>query len=440
MPSLPFAVTLITLKYIESYVYYFIYNAKVVSSHDLLSLSHGTDENTRSTVIIVDGTVKLKELKELVVTSIIHSHPVDGKVCSPHLYLTKYPGKGFFNNYWFEEENFNIGNHVYKWGEYGVYTHSELQQIITHIKEEKIQDDISPWSIVVVPLQLQKSAILFRCHIALKDLDLLSCFLQQRTMCNHVTKAKNLYDIGSIHFFINLCLATWNVMEYSLLSLKARKSVPSSCDRRIYRWSTPIDSKVFQEISKHLNVDVTNVILGCVAHVLINAKSSKSKWFLDKEGSSSFVAPSNSFYYGPENNDPVSTVMQTKGNIDDLSYSEKLFFDRLLKDMIGLILPVRCAFWFKPNVTYDTNTTVTTLLAEKKCSLVGCGVEMVSICGAANNKSGFEICLTNSLGMLVMAIETTSPEEKKAFNLFKEFGKVVNSLAGKTGVFTHYYK
>jgi len=442
IPNVPLIGLLLACKYIEAYAFYYLYGAEAISNYDFLKLSTGVDKNVRTTLVVIDGKLELKAVKELVVTSLLDAHTVDGELCFSQ--LTKRHVSGMFNNYWVEEEQFSLTDHVEMWGEESVYTTNELQQILVRLKDENVNVAISPWSLTVIPLQYDKTAIAFRCHPALRDLVLLRTLLNGHKVCDHESIDFKLLDEGFLHLVKHLSLSCWNLAEYVFNTFTSKSISPSkdSNVRKVLMWSKPMDSKMFKEMARNLNVGITEVLLGCVSYIVNDLDSLNYECPLSiADASSATNISSTAFPIKSGSDDPVSTIIKSKEKLADLSLSGKLFTSLLFERIANLIMPIRLAKFLRERITDEVKVNINTLLEDEKDeSALSLPVDLISVWCEENKESAIEICLTNTMGKLIIATDAHHTQQSTSQNLFQQFDQVVNKLAAETGVFTHYYQ
>lgn len=442
VPNLPLIGILMACKYVEAYVYFYLYGAEVIRNYDFFKLSSGTDKNIRTTLVILNGKLDLKDIKELVVTSLIDAHTVDGELCFSQ--LTKRHVAGTFNNYWIEEEQFSLNDHIFMWGEgETLYNNTELQQILVRLKDENQNVALSPWFLTVIPLQHNKTALVFRCHPVLKDLELVRTLFEEHKQCHHETNEHRFLDEGFINLTKNLSLTCWNLAEFILNSLKSKAlSGPKEPSvRKVLMWSKPVNAKMFEEIAKHLKVNITDVLLGCVSHVANDIDSVKYECPLSITESLNKTITSGAYPIKFQSDDPVSTIIKNKETLSDLSVSGKLFTSALLERSANWILPNRFSKYVTPKMNDDIKIYITNLLAEEEgASLLSAPVDLISVWCEESKDSAMEICLTNTLGQVIIGTDAYHTKQSTSSDIFIQFEKVIKKLTTDTGVFPHYFQ
>ena len=439
IPNLPLIALLLACKYVEAYAYFYLYGTEVILNYDFFKLSIGLDKNLRTTLVIINKHLELKDIKELVVTSLIDAHTVDGELCFPQ--LTKRHLAGTFNNYWVDEERFSLSDHVCMWGDGSVFNNTELQQILVRLKDDNQSIAVSPWSFTVIPLHLGKTAVVFRCHPALRDLDLVRTILEEHKTCHHEIIEHRLLDNGVIYLFEQLSLSCWNLAEYILNSLRSKKtsSTNTASVRKVLMWSKPINVKVFEEMAKHLNVNVTEVLLGCVSYIVNGLDSLNYECPLSISEICSKNISSHAYPIKSGNDDPVSTVIKSKEILNELSCSGKLFASALFERIANLILPIRFAKYLARRFNDEMKVNITSLLADdESASLLSFPVDLISVWCEESKDSSIDICLTNTMGQLIIATDAYHTQESTSLQIFQQFEQVVNKLAAETGVFSVY--
>lgn len=212
--------------------------------------------------------------------------------------------------------------------------------------------------------------------------------------------------------------------------------------RKVLMWSKPMDSKMFAEMARNLDVGITEVLLGCVSYIVNDLDSLNYECPLSiADASSSTRISSTAFPIKSGNDDPVSTVIKSKEKLTDLSLSGKIFTSLLCERIANLIMPTRVAKYIRERITDDVKVNINTLVAdEKETSVLSHPVDLISVWCEENKESAIEICLTNTMGKLIIATDAHHTQQSTSQHLFQQFDQVVNKLAAETGVFTHYYQ
>jgi len=468
IPNLPLLGILLLCKHVEAYLYAHLYNASIIRHYNFLKLSSGVHTNRRTTLVIVDGSVRLPQLKELIVKSLLDAHTVTGELCFPHL-TKKYVG-GCFNNYWLEEDTFSLSDHVTAWGEENVYTKTELQQILVRLKEEAFDSSLSPWSCTLIPLESNKTALALRCHPALRDLELLGSLLTGHVVCDHDHWSRDsiIFEGGVVKTIYQLSLFMWNISEVVFSSFSnsnsnnmdnknndSNKATHRQCTatcglsvekgRKVLMWSRPMEARVLEEIGRNLKVGTTDLLLGCVSCIVDEMETLRDDECPLSIADTDTVtrrSRSASFTFKSGVQDPISVINKSKHKLYEIGESGKFLTPLLVEKMANLFLPIRVAKYVGERMREEVKVNINNVLAERRRedATSGLPVDMVSVWGEESQSRGMDICVTNTMGKLVVATDAYHTQQKTSQQLFHHFDDVVKKLAAQTGVFAHYYQ
>lgn len=285
---------------------------------------------------------------------------------------------------------------------------------------------------------------MFRCHPVLNDLRLIrTLFEEHRDYQHDGTEYSRFLDAGLVTLVKNLSFMCWNLAEvvYSSLISKALAEPKEPSVRKVLMWSKPVNAKMFEAVAKHLKVDINDVLLGCLSFVTSDLESVKSRCPLSITESLSKTITSGSYPIKCESDDPVKSIVRNKEELSDLNVSGKLFTQALIEQSANWILPIRLGKYLAPKMNQDMRVYITNLLAdEESASMLSAPVDIISVWCEESKESAMEICLTNTLGQVIIGTDAYHTKQSESSDIFHQFEKVVNKLTADTGVFPHYFQ
>ena len=130
---------------------------------------HETEYNRNfiNGLFVVEDTIDLKELRQLIMARVVQNNEEPSYARMRKLIVQTY-----WRYVWQDEPDFNIDKHVYLFEGPSPCNEAELQKMLSEQFSSPMHDDISPWEILVVPLDMpgkDQTAICMRIHHALGD-------------------------------------------------------------------------------------------------------------------------------------------------------------------------------------------------------------------------------------------------------------------------------
>lgn len=141
---------------------------RVLASWDVPFL-HETEYNRNfiNGLFVVDGSIHLSELRELLMARVVQN------VEEPsYARMRKLIVQTCWRYVWQDEPDFHIDKHVFLFEGPSPRNELELQRTLSEQFSSPIRDNISPWEVLVVPLDMpgkDQTAICMRIHHALGD-------------------------------------------------------------------------------------------------------------------------------------------------------------------------------------------------------------------------------------------------------------------------------
>ena len=181
----------------------------------------------------MEGEIDLDELRKLIISRVVQNSEEPS-----YVRMRKRVVKQYWRYVWVDEQDFDIKKHVFKYDGNAPRSEDELQQTLSEQFSSPMSDDISPWEIIVTPMDMpgkDQTAICMRIH----------------------------HTIGDAFALIGLFS---RLMDKKPELLRVKKPVATPCDKQKQvslksNWRAPW---VGRELSS---------VLGCVKHVHVGACS-----------------------------------------------------------------------------------------------------------------------------------------------------------------------
>jgi len=421
IPCSPILLAFYLLKYLEEFIYLTVYNAEKTFA------SFSSIDNVRTWLLVIDGTPDLLDIQENVVTSLIDSHSPDGSLCYTN--LSKQLKSGLFNSYWKDESKFSVNEHVYLFEEDSFFTVSEVRKIISKLKSDKLPNKLSPWRIVVMELEKNKTALVFQCHPHLQYIDLIRSLVEGHKTCEHPVENNIIFDDGLIFFCSNLCMMFYNLFETVFTTIKDYFTAKENRRAAIVEysktvtWTKPSNEVVINNLALQLKVDAIDVIIGC----LHSTNVSMSRFNVEtNHHNGTLVLPNKS----TDQVDIHNTIFLSKKE-----KSIKLFENKVLSIITKSLIPNYLASYLSPSIKSQFTGVITTIPAHNNSTISGQTWEAIIDCGMSESVT---VCVTNGLGNVI--ISTWGIEQDVSNQLYSQIDSSLKILTKNTGIFPKHYK
>lgn len=141
---------------------------RVLASRDVPFL-HETEYNRNfiNGLFVVEGSIDLLEVRKLIMARVVQNDEEPS-----YARMRKLIVKTYWRYVWQDEPDFDINKHVYLFEGSSPCNEPELQRMLSEQFSSPMRDNISPWEILVVPLDMpgkDQTAICMRIHHALGD-------------------------------------------------------------------------------------------------------------------------------------------------------------------------------------------------------------------------------------------------------------------------------
>ena len=145
MPLLPLLVLLLLVKLTEEYIYKVLYQAIRLNSEEEPCLKDDPKNRTIiNSILMMESKVDIKYFQCVINERLCNVKYSNGKRIYPK--TTKYVHSGYINNYWMEEENFKIEDHVYEWSDISITGEKKLRELLSELGTRSLinESKISP--------------------------------------------------------------------------------------------------------------------------------------------------------------------------------------------------------------------------------------------------------------------------------------------------------
>ena len=135
----------------------------------MLFRSHETEYNRNfiNGLFVVDGTIDMEEFRQLIMSRVVQN------VEEPsYVRMRKRIVQRYWRYIWQDEPDFDIKKHIRRLEGGGPRSEEDLQKMLGENFSSSMREDISPWEILVTPLDLpgkDQTAICIRIHHAIGD-------------------------------------------------------------------------------------------------------------------------------------------------------------------------------------------------------------------------------------------------------------------------------
>ena len=130
---------------------------------------HETENNRYfiNGLFVVNGSYDIEELRQLFVNRIFETAKEEPSYKRMHKRIVERYG----HYIWIDENNFDIKKHVFAYDSPKPRSEEELQASMCDLLSAPMDDEMSPWEVIVIPLELEveKHAIYIRIHHAIGD-------------------------------------------------------------------------------------------------------------------------------------------------------------------------------------------------------------------------------------------------------------------------------
>jgi len=141
---------------------------RLLASRDVPFL-HETEYNRNfiNGLFVVEGDIDLDELRQLIMARVVKNSEEPS-----YARMRKRVVQHYWRYVWQDEPEFDIQKHAYLYDGDPPRSEDELQKLLSKLFSSPMRDDISPWEVVVTPLDLpgkDQTAICMRIHHAIGD-------------------------------------------------------------------------------------------------------------------------------------------------------------------------------------------------------------------------------------------------------------------------------
>ena len=141
---------------------------RILASNDVPFL-HETEINRNyiNGLFVLEGVIGLDDLRKLILSRVVQNSEEPS-----YARMRKRVVKQYWRYVWVDEQDFDIKKHVFKYDGLAPRSEDELQQVLSEQFSSAMCDDISPWEIIVTPMDMpgkDQTAICMRIHHTIGD-------------------------------------------------------------------------------------------------------------------------------------------------------------------------------------------------------------------------------------------------------------------------------
>ena len=141
---------------------------RILASNDVPFL-HETEINRNyiNGLFVMEGEIGLDDLRKLIISRVVQNSDEPS-----YARMRKRVVKQYWRYVWVDEQDFDIKKHVFKYDGIAPRSEDELQQVLSEQFSSAMCDDISPWEIIVTPMDMpgkDQTAICMRIHHTIGD-------------------------------------------------------------------------------------------------------------------------------------------------------------------------------------------------------------------------------------------------------------------------------
>ncbi|KAK2574271.1 putative diacylglycerol O-acyltransferase [Acropora cervicornis] len=239
--TLPFLCVFKIFQWFQERIISYYKLGMVLESNDVPFLHE--NEHNRNYIcglFVVNGVIDVKELRKLMMSRV-----VENSAEPSYARMRKLVKMYYWRYVWQDEPEFDITRHVFNYEGDPPRSEDQLQELLSQRFSLSMSDDMSPWEVMVAPLDLpgkDQTAICMRIHHAIGD------------------------AFSLIGLFSNLM-----VKKPEFLGVK--KPVVTACDKRKQRlsgekctsWTSAIDLGLVKEIKTKTGTTINDVLSTCLA-------------------------------------------------------------------------------------------------------------------------------------------------------------------------------
>ena len=141
---------------------------RILASNDVPFL-HETEINRNyiNGLFVLEGEIGLDDLRKLIISRVVQNSDEPS-----YARMRKRVVKQYWRYVWVDEQDFDIKKHVFKYDGIAPRSEDELQQVLSEQFSSAMCDDISPWEVIVTPMDMpgkDQTAICMRIHHTIGD-------------------------------------------------------------------------------------------------------------------------------------------------------------------------------------------------------------------------------------------------------------------------------
>ncbi|XP_068748665.1 putative diacyglycerol O-acyltransferase Mb3154c [Montipora capricornis] len=240
----------------------------VLASRDVPFL-HETAHNRNFIcgVFVVDGGIDIEELRQLLMSRVVQNNEEPS-----YARLRKLIVKQYWRYVWQDEPEFDIKKHVNLYEGDSPRSEDELQKLMSKQFSSRVCDTISPWEVVVAPLDIpgkDQTAILMRIHHALGDgfalIGLFSRLTDKKPEFLSVKKPVATPCDKQKQVWKAILSGPLALLSVALSNPENPFPVKKMSGEKCMSWTTAIDLNLVKEIKTKTGTTVNDILSTCLA-------------------------------------------------------------------------------------------------------------------------------------------------------------------------------
>lgn len=355
--ALPFWFLFRILKWFQGICITYWGLGKLLACHDVPFL-HETEYNRNfiNGLFVVDGTIDMEEFRQLIMSRVVQN------VEEPsYVRMRKRIVQRYWRYIWQDEPDFDIKKHIRRLEGGGPRSEEDLQKMLGENFSSPMREDISPWEILVTPLDLpgkDQTAICIRIHHAIGDgfamIGLFARLMDKKPELLRVKKPVATPCDKQKQVWKAILTGPLALLSVALSTADNPFPATKMSGEKCFSWTKTIDLELVKEIKARTGTTVNDVLSTCLAGSLrrylksqgskhpddiqiaitINTRSPKvlSRDNIPLENHSTGL-----FYNLPVGlADPFKRLLETKRRMDNLkSSSDWRIFGLIYSHIIG---------------------------------------------------------------------------------------------------------
>lgn len=226
-----------------------------------------------NSLMLLKGKPDIKKFEKTINERLVMAKGDDGKLLFPK--FTQYHKQIMHRHVWVQQENFDIGDHVYKWDKSLPQTKNELESLIGYLCSQPLPDGKALWQVIIVPSTNRTDDqfyALLRVHHGVADGIALTRVLMNKVVDVPPAEHRPI-RFGSKNQWLRTIKAVFTgpalLFERLAMGLdrNALHGAPLSGDKLV-AWSNQMDLQMVKRMKNAAGCTVNDIIMSCLAGAL----------------------------------------------------------------------------------------------------------------------------------------------------------------------------